>query len=157
MPAQQRDLGPAQPARGVRGKLRVEVGGGGEEDAGDLVGVEVIELSQLLQQVGGGLVDGLRRVLASGGRAADSPYRHAFKSSLISDTPSPARSTSSTIALPTTAASSFPRSALRWSWREMPKPAATGSVVRFLSSPSSSAMPSGRSLRMPVIPVTVTQ
>src|SRR5947209_9017369 len=157
MSAQQRDVEPAEPSRGERGKLGVQIVRRGEVGERDLGRVEVVQLDKLPQQLLGGFGDRLRRVRVRRRRAADAPYRHAFNSSLTSDTPSPPRSISSTMALPTTAASAFPFSAFKWSWREMPKPAATGREVRPLTSLSSAGIPSGSSLRAPVIPVTVTQ
>src|SRR5207302_2167610 len=110
--------------RRVCGELRVQVWRRGEERGSDLGRVEVVEVDELGQKLLRRVDDRLGCV---GGRrrgAADPPYRQAFNSSLTSATPSPARSISSTIALPTAAASTLPRNASMCAWREMPKTAA---------------------------------
>src|SRR5205807_4111891 len=143
---QQRHLEPSQLARGQGRKLRIQVERRREVSERDLGGVEVVQPDQLAQQLLGGLGDGLRGVRACRGRAPNASYRHAFKRSLTSATASPPRSISFTIALPTAAASTVPRSERMCSGLEMPKPAAMGSCVCLRNSPNSSCMPSGSSL-----------
>src|SRR3981081_2274874 len=102
---------------------------GGEVGKADLVLVEVVEARQLDQQLLRRLGYGFCSVHLGGGGAANPPPRHAFKSSLTRTTGSRPLSISATIALPTTAASAWPRRAFRCSGREMPNPAATGRLV----------------------------
>src|SRR5439155_4379429 len=154
---QQRRLEPSQAARGLGGELRVQILRGGEEGKADLRLVQGVGLDQIAQQLVGGLGDGIGGIRRGGCRAPDAPHRHAFKSSLTMGKGSLPASISATMALPTTAASAMPRKDFMCSGREMPKPAATGSSVRSRTLPTRSFSPAGRSLRTPVMPVSVTQ
>jgi hypothetical protein len=67
--AQQRHALEAERTRGDRGKLGVEVVGGGEDAADDVLGVELVALHDRRHQLGRGFQDVLGVVVRDAGRA----------------------------------------------------------------------------------------